>query len=90
MCAVFKENIMKCFLAKKGSWILKLYLQDQKWTEQNIGNFWPSVIWSKYLNQEQQTGTSYHKMKPPDIKMCFLNWKIIFKDIIYLLFEDAK
>ena len=69
---------------------MKLYLRDQKWSEQNIGNFWPSLIWLKYLNPEQQTGTLCHKMKPPYITMCLLKWKIIFKDTICLLFEEAK
>ena len=87
--AVLKENIMKCLLVKKGQWIL-MHLRDQIWSEQNIGNFWPSLIWPKYLNPEQQAGTLCQKMKPPHITMCLLNWKIIFKDTICLLFKDAK
>ena len=52
--------------------------------------FWPSLICTKYLNPEQQTGTLCHKMKPPYITMYLLNWKIIFKDTICMLFKDAK
>ena len=52
--------------------------------------FWPSFIWPKYLNPEQQTGTLCHKMKPPYITMCLLNWKIIFKDAICLPFKAEK
>ena len=61
-----------------------------KIVRQNIGIFWPSLIRPKYLNPEQQTGTLRHKMKPPSITNCILNWKIIFKDAICLLFKNAR
>ena len=47
---------------------MKLYLRP----EQIIWNFWPSLIWPKYLNPGQQTGTLCHKMKSPYLTMCFL------------------
>ena len=70
--------------------MLKLHLRDQKWSEKSIGDFWPSLTSLKHLNPEQQTCSLCHKMKPPYITMFFLNWKIIFKDTIYLLFKDSK
>ena len=72
--------------------MLKLYLPVQKWSEQAIGNFWPSLVSPKYLNPEHQTGTLCHKMKPPYITMYLLNWKIIFKilSVCYLKMQNEN
>ena len=52
--------------------------------------FLPTPYRPKYLTSEQQTGTLCRKMRPPYTTMCLLNWKVIFKDNICLLFKDAK
>ena len=85
-----KTIIVKCFLVRKVQGLLKQYLQDQKYSEQNIDNFWLNHIWPKYLPPEQQTDAFRHKIKPPYITMWLLNRSIICKGTICLLSKDAN
>ena len=61
-----------------------------KCSEQSISNFLSYLIWLNYLNAEQQTDTLCDKINHSCVTMCFLNWKIFFKDTICLLFKEAN
>ena len=49
-----------------------MYLQDQKWSEQNIENFWPNP---KYLNPEHMA--SLHKNVTFKLKYDFQTYYLL-------------
>ena len=85
---------MMFFLVQKRQGILKLYLKDQKWSEQNVDSFCPNFIWPKYLNPEQQTDivpqnqACLHYSEPFELKYHFQFICLIF--VSYYLFAILR
>ena len=61
-----------------------------KMVRADIDNVSPNLIWPQYLNPEQHADRLCHKMKLLYKTMQLLNWNMIYKDTICLLFKDAK
>ena len=73
---------MKYFLVKKRIRNIETVFTRSTWSEQNIDNFWPNLIWPTYLNPEQQADivsknrASLHNKVPFELKYHFQRYHL--------------